>query len=259
MNVAGQARRRRRPSSQVTNVKLSKEGPIHDVQWSPKGDEFIAVFGYSPSKAVIFNTKCEEVYNFGEAPRNTVRRCVARTRPTADPSGCRRRRRRARPRSASGSPPPHPTSALSSGAVVAARAVPHHRRLRQPVGRALVLGPQDVQVPRHRGRPHERQLRMVARFQVFPHRDPLSAAARRQRLPHLELQRQPACTIERTPQRSPPTTHVSPLTTSVPLSLQATCFTRRRSRSCPWRSGGRSRPTASPRRPTPTSRRSWRR
>jgi len=47
MNVVGQ----------VTNVKLSKEGPIHDVQWSPKGDEFIAVFGYSPSKAVIFNTK----------------------------------------------------------------------------------------------------------------------------------------------------------------------------------------------------------
>ena len=37
-------------------------------------DEFVAVFGYSPSKAVIFNTKCEEVYNFGEAPRNTVRR-----------------------------------------------------------------------------------------------------------------------------------------------------------------------------------------
>ena len=30
---------------QVTNVKLSKEGPIHDVQWSPKGDEFVAVFG----------------------------------------------------------------------------------------------------------------------------------------------------------------------------------------------------------------------
>ena len=58
----------------MTNVKLSKEGPIHDVQWSPKGDEFVAVFGYSPSKAVIFNTKCEEVYNFGEAPRNTVRR-----------------------------------------------------------------------------------------------------------------------------------------------------------------------------------------
>ena len=101
MNVAGQARESqqpeprashtRRPATassdaaaaaaavvQVTNVKLSKEGPIHDVQWSPKGDEFIAVFGYSPSKAVIFNTKCEEVYNFGEAPRNTVRWSAAR-------------------------------------------------------------------------------------------------------------------------------------------------------------------------------------
>ena len=60
--------------------------------------------------------------------------------------------------------------------------------------------------------------------------------------------------------RPPPlTAYVSRLTDHCSPSPQATSFTRRRSRSCRWRSGGRSPPTASPRRPTPTSRRKWRR
>ena len=90
----------------MTNVKLSKEGPIHDVRWSPKGDEFVAVFGYSPSKAVIFNTKCEEATTSGSAGN----KCVARRTRTAHH---RRRGRRRCPqhRSLSVSPPPHPTSA----------------------------------------------------------------------------------------------------------------------------------------------------
>jgi len=56
----------------VQNVTLRKEGPIHDVQWSPLGDEFIAVFGVSPPEACIFNLKCEITHSFGEAPRNTI-------------------------------------------------------------------------------------------------------------------------------------------------------------------------------------------
>jgi translation initiation factor 2A len=56
----------------VLNVQLKKAGPIHDVQWSPKGDEFIAVFGQSPPEACIFNRNCEVVHSFGEGPRNTV-------------------------------------------------------------------------------------------------------------------------------------------------------------------------------------------
>ena len=56
----------------VQNVTLRKEGPIHDVQWSPLGDEFIVIFGVSPPEACIFNTKCEVTHSFGEAPRNTV-------------------------------------------------------------------------------------------------------------------------------------------------------------------------------------------
>ena len=56
----------------VQNVSLRKEGPIHDVQWSPLGDEFVCVFGVSPPEACIFNLKCEITHSFGEAPRNTV-------------------------------------------------------------------------------------------------------------------------------------------------------------------------------------------
>jgi translation initiation factor 2A len=56
----------------VLNVTLRKEGAIHDVQWSPLGDEFICIFGVSPPEACIFNLKCEVTHSFGEAPRNTV-------------------------------------------------------------------------------------------------------------------------------------------------------------------------------------------
>ena len=53
-------------------VTLNKEGPICDVKWSPKGDEFVVVFGFSPSRTALFNAKCEMIHDFGEAPRNTV-------------------------------------------------------------------------------------------------------------------------------------------------------------------------------------------
>ena len=56
----------------VSNVTLNKEGPIHDVQWSPAGDEFAVVFGFSPSRTALFNSKCEMTFDFGEAPRNTL-------------------------------------------------------------------------------------------------------------------------------------------------------------------------------------------
>lgn len=51
-------------------ITLKKEGPIHDVQWSPKGTEFIVVYGYMPSSATLFNTKCDPIYNFADGPMN---------------------------------------------------------------------------------------------------------------------------------------------------------------------------------------------
>jgi translation initiation factor 2A len=51
---------------------LDKEGPIHDVSWSPNSKEFAVVYGYMPAKTTIFNTKAEPTYNFPLAPRNTI-------------------------------------------------------------------------------------------------------------------------------------------------------------------------------------------
>lgn len=51
---------------------LDKEGPIHNVSWSPQGDEFCVVYGYMPAKAALFNEKCEVVFDFGSGPRNSI-------------------------------------------------------------------------------------------------------------------------------------------------------------------------------------------
>lgn len=54
------------------SVPLSKEGPIHAVQWSPKGNEFCVIYGYMPSKATFFNMKCDAVFEVKEAARNSI-------------------------------------------------------------------------------------------------------------------------------------------------------------------------------------------
>jgi translation initiation factor 2A len=53
-------------------VPLSKEGPIHDLAWSPTGKEFIVVYGFMPAKATLFDMKCKPVFDFGTGSRNTV-------------------------------------------------------------------------------------------------------------------------------------------------------------------------------------------
>lgn len=50
-----------------------KDGPIHDVKWAPNGEHFVAVHGFMPAKATLFNYKCKPIYDFGSGPRNTVR------------------------------------------------------------------------------------------------------------------------------------------------------------------------------------------
>ncbi len=34
----------------AATVALPKEGPVHDVQWSPAGDYFLTVAGFMPAK-----------------------------------------------------------------------------------------------------------------------------------------------------------------------------------------------------------------
>jgi translation initiation factor 2A len=53
-------------------ITLDKEGPIHDVSWSPNSTEFGVVYGYMPSKTTIFNHRGVPIHSFPIGPRNTI-------------------------------------------------------------------------------------------------------------------------------------------------------------------------------------------
>ncbi|TEA15064.1 Eukaryotic translation initiation factor 2A [Colletotrichum sidae] len=53
-------------------ITLDKEGPIHDVSWSPNSKEFGVVYGYMPAKATIFNHRAVATHSFPLGPRNTI-------------------------------------------------------------------------------------------------------------------------------------------------------------------------------------------
>jgi len=55
-----------------TRITFSKQGNIHSVAWCPNGHEFFAVYGTMPSKATLFNHKCDPVAEFDSGARNTV-------------------------------------------------------------------------------------------------------------------------------------------------------------------------------------------
>ena len=54
------------------DIFLDKEGPIHDVTWSPNSKEFGVVYGYMPAKTTLFNTRAVPTHNFALGPRNTI-------------------------------------------------------------------------------------------------------------------------------------------------------------------------------------------
>ncbi|KAH8668849.1 eukaryotic translation initiation factor eIF2A-domain-containing protein [Xylariales sp. PMI_506] len=53
-------------------ITLDKDGPIHDVTWSPNGKEFGVIYGYMPAKTTIFNQRAVAMHSFQIAPRNTI-------------------------------------------------------------------------------------------------------------------------------------------------------------------------------------------
>ncbi|XP_068202678.1 eukaryotic translation initiation factor 2A [Palaemon carinicauda] len=55
-----------------SRISFSKTGNIHSVAWCPGGQEFITVYGTMPSKATLFNHKCDAIAEFGTGARNTV-------------------------------------------------------------------------------------------------------------------------------------------------------------------------------------------
>jgi translation initiation factor 2A len=57
----------------LTNATATdKEGPIHDVSWSPNSKEFGVVYGYMPAKTTIFNARAVAQHSFDLGPRNTI-------------------------------------------------------------------------------------------------------------------------------------------------------------------------------------------
>lgn len=55
-----------------SRITLDKEGPIHDVSWSPNSKEFGVVYGYMPAKTTIFNARAVAQHTFDLGPRNTI-------------------------------------------------------------------------------------------------------------------------------------------------------------------------------------------
>ncbi|KAI4260026.1 MAG: hypothetical protein LQ352_000522 [Teloschistes flavicans] len=55
-----------------SRIELEKDGPIHDVSWSPNSKEFGVVYGYMPAKSTIFNTLAKATHSFSLGPRNTI-------------------------------------------------------------------------------------------------------------------------------------------------------------------------------------------
>ena len=53
-------------------VAQSKDGPIHDVKWSPAGDRFVLAAGNMPSHTTLYSHKAEMLFEFGAAHRNTI-------------------------------------------------------------------------------------------------------------------------------------------------------------------------------------------
>ncbi|WIA28435.1 hypothetical protein OEZ86_010979 [Tetradesmus obliquus] len=54
-------------------VAMPKEGPVHDVQWSPAGDYFVVVAGFMPAKVMLLDNRCKPVYDLGSGPYSTAR------------------------------------------------------------------------------------------------------------------------------------------------------------------------------------------
>ncbi|KAL1867552.1 hypothetical protein VTK73DRAFT_4076 [Phialemonium thermophilum] len=53
-------------------LTLDKEGPVHDVAWSPNSKEFGVVYGFMPAKTTIFNHRAVASHSFPIGPRNTI-------------------------------------------------------------------------------------------------------------------------------------------------------------------------------------------
>lgn len=55
-----------------SRIDLKREGPIHDITWSPTAREFAVSYGYMPSETTFFDARGNAIYSLPTAPRNTI-------------------------------------------------------------------------------------------------------------------------------------------------------------------------------------------
>lgn len=53
-------------------IDLKREGPIHDITWSPSAREFAVSYGYMPSETTFFDARGNAIHSLATAPRNTI-------------------------------------------------------------------------------------------------------------------------------------------------------------------------------------------
>ncbi|KAF8001998.1 hypothetical protein HF325_002963 [Metschnikowia pulcherrima] len=53
-------------------IDLKREGPIHDITWSPLAREFAVSYGYMPSETTFFDARGNLIHSLATAPRNTI-------------------------------------------------------------------------------------------------------------------------------------------------------------------------------------------
>jgi translation initiation factor 2A len=54
-------------------VPLPKDGPVHDVAWSPRGTEFVAVYGFMPARVTLFSDSLKVLHELPGGALNTAR------------------------------------------------------------------------------------------------------------------------------------------------------------------------------------------
>ncbi|OBA20338.1 eIF2A-domain-containing protein [Metschnikowia bicuspidata var. bicuspidata NRRL YB-4993] len=53
-------------------IDLKREGPIHDITWSPSAREFAVSYGYMPSETTFFDARGNLIFSLPTSPRNTI-------------------------------------------------------------------------------------------------------------------------------------------------------------------------------------------
>ncbi|CCE82155.1 Piso0_002854 [Millerozyma farinosa CBS 7064] len=55
-----------------SRIDLKKQGPIHDITWSPSAREFAVVYGYMPAETAFFDARGNLIHSLPMSPKNTI-------------------------------------------------------------------------------------------------------------------------------------------------------------------------------------------